>query len=333
MKNNIWKNGIMGVITGDALGCPVQFLSREQVARNPVTGMRGYGTFHLPAGSWTDDGSLTMAALVSILEKKCVDPEDIMDRFVRWLNDGEYTPFGESFDNGRATTESIFRYIRTHDVRTCGGRGASDNGNGSLMRIMPVCLYAFTMQRAGKMTDEEAVALIHCISGLTHNHLRAKIACGLYFFMVREILTDSTNTPKERTLAECLQAGLDAGFAFYEKDPAILEELRCYDRLRDLAAFENVPVSKIRGSGYVVAALEAAVWSLLQEDSFEDALLTAVNLGEDTDTVAAIAGGLAGLFYGYSQIPSKWLCVIQRRDWIESVCDETNAASENGFGA
>ena len=101
-KTNIWQNGIMGVVVGDALGCPVQFESRAEVAAHPVTGMRGYGTFHLPEGSWTDDSSLTLALLESIRRKDGIDLDDIMENFMKWLYDGEFTPYGRSYDIGQA---------------------------------------------------------------------------------------------------------------------------------------------------------------------------------------------------------------------------------------
>ena len=306
---NIWKAGIMGVVTGDALGCPVQFESRETVAKHPVTGMRGYGTFNLPAGSWTDDSSLTLALLDSIARVGGIDERDIMDNFVRWLEDGEFTPYGYAYDIGGGTMAAIHRYERERDPRTAGGRQASNNGNGSLMRIMPAVLYCIEKD----LPDREAVDIVHRVGSLTHAHLRANIACGLYCFMARAILAE------EGSLNDRLQAGLDRGFAFYEAQLPELDELKFYRRLRDLDAFAALPAGDIRGSGYVVDALEAAVWSLATTGSFEEALLRAVNLGDDTDTVAAIAGGLAGLYYGEEAIPEAWLKALQRREWIEGM--------------
>ena len=314
MFNTIWKDGIMGVIIGDALGCPVQFMDRRSIARQPVTKMTGYGTYNMPPGTWTDDGSLTLATLVSIRENKGINPADIMYRFALWLTKGEYTPFGEAFDNGRGTTEAIVRYMNNPDVSTCGGTTVRDNGNGSLMRIIPVCLYCYDQQQAGKLTDADAIALIDRVSGLTHNHMRAKIACGLYYFMIREILN------ADGSLIDRLQKGIDAGAAFYMQDPQYSGEISRYGRLRDLSAFRGIPASEIKSSGYVVDTLEAAVWSLLKTGTFRDALLVAVNLGDDTDTVGAICGGLAGLYYGYDEIPEDWLAAIRRRDWIENLC-------------
>ena len=311
---NIWKSGIMGVVVGDALGCPVQFESRGEVARHPVTGMRGYGTFNLPAGSWTDDSSLTLALLESIRRTGGIDCTDIMENFVKWLDDGAFTPYGYAYDIGRGTMNAIRKYKHDHKPHRAGSCDEGNNGNGSLMRIMPAVLYCCDppLPAAG------AIDIVHRVGSLTHGHIRANIACGLYYFMASAILT------MDGALTGRLQAGLDNGFAFYEKYLADHENLACYDRLRDLEAFAALPEDSIRSGGYVVDALEGAVWALANTDSFEGALLKAVNLGDDTDTVGAIAGGLAGLYYGYDAIPEDWLAALQRREWVESLCEDNN---------
>ena len=316
IKNtNIWLNGIMGVVVGDALGCPVQFESREEVARHPVTGMRGYGTFNLPEGSWTDDSSLTIALLESIRRVGKIDLDDIMENFMKWLYDGEFTPYGNSYDIGRGTMQAIDRYKKNRKAQKCGGDEEWNNGNGSLMRIMPACIFCSERITHGDFSEDDAIDTIHAVGGLTHAHIRSNIACGLYFFMVKQILTG------EGSLQEKMQEGLTTGFTFYESYLADKENLHYYDRLRDLAAFKTLPADKIKSSGYVVDSLEAAVWSLITTGSFDQALLKAVNLGDDTDTVGAIAGGLAGLFYGYDAIPADWLSAIKRREWIEGMCE------------
>lgn len=308
--DNIWLSGIMGVVVGDALGCPVQFRSREEVQADPVTTMIGNGTYDMPIGTWTDDSSMTLALLDSIRDKDDIDLLDIMNRFVRWIKNGEYTPFGEAFDVGHGTMAAIVRFMKGDDLQSCGGTTERDNGNGSLMRILPACLYAYE----NKLTDKEAVSMIHQVAGLTHNHIRGQIACGLYYFCVRGLLDE------EGSLSERLQKGLDDGFEFYKGFLQDTSELSHYDRLRDMKKFSEVPESQIQSSGYVVDTIEAAVWSLITTDSFKNCELKAVNLGDDTDTIGAIAGGLAGLFYGYDGIPKEWLEVIQRREWIEDLC-------------
>ena len=308
---NMWKSGIMGVVIGDALGCPVQFKSREEVARHPVTDMRGFGTFNLPAGSWTDDSSLTLALLESIRRTGAIDYIDIMDNFVKWLDDGAFTPYGYAYDIGRRTMSAINRYRRYHKPHKAGNIDERSNGNGSLMRIMPAVLYCCDHA----LPADEAIDIIHKVGSLTHAHIRSNIACGLYYFMASAILNEGG------TLANRLQNGLDRGFAFYKSCLADTENLEYYDRLRNLDSFGDLPEYSIRSTGYVVDTLEAAVWSLVSTESFADALLKAVNLGYDTDTVGAVCGGLAGLHYGYNAIPGNWLAVLQRREWIDGLCE------------
>ena len=313
---NIWKEGVFGVVVGDALGCPVQFESRERVAKHPVTGMRGQGTFNLPAGSWTDDSSLTLALLDSICRTGKMDLKDIMGNFVEWLEHGAFTPYGYSFDIGFGTEQAIQSYMKSGDPFTCGGTAVSNNGNGSLMRIMPACLYCC----AKGMSDEEAVRAIHAVGSLTHAHIRANIACGLYFFMIRSVLDG------EGSLAERMQEGLDRGFAYYGQTLSEQGDLSYYDRLRDLELFAKVPAEEIKSGGYVVETLEAVVWTLITTGSFEEALLKVVNLGQDTDTTGAIAGGLAALSYGFDAIPSEWIAAIQKKEWIGELCEKAEQA-------
>lgn len=330
MKNTM-LNGMMGLVVGDALGCPVQFLDRDQIRRRgPVTTMEGHGTFDMPVGTWTDDSSMALAALSSIRLKQGIDPVDIMERFVDWEVNGAYTPYGFAFDQGLTCTEAIYRFNRTKDIATCGKTGERANGNGALMRILPVCLYWVQkeMEDPEAFSQREALESIHQITGLTHNHLRSHIASGLYYFMARAIVRGlSENTDLEvadtadgSLLQELLQQGLKEGFTYYEAEESNREQLSFYDRTRDLTAFEEVDASDIRSSGYVVHSFEAAVWCLITTGDFSECLLKAVNLGEDTDTVAAIAGGLAGLYYGYDGIPADWLEVIVNRDLIEAIC-------------
>ena len=315
---NYWKDGVFGVVVGDALGCPVQFEDRAIVAGHPVTDMRGNGTFKLPAGTWTDDSSMTLALLDSICKTDKLDLKHIMGNFVDWFDEGDFTPFGVSFDIGLGTMRAITAYKHRKNPRQCGSYDEHNNGNGSLMRIMPACLYCYEQG----LEDKEAIKQIHLVGSLTHAHIRSNIACGLYYFMVKAVLSGKEHTFKAR-----LQEGLNLGFAYYGKALADHENLEYYDRLRDLGQFGETPAERIRSSGYVVDTLEAAVWSLINTDSYESALLKAVNLGDDSDTVGAIAGGLAGLGYGCGGlwgIPQKWIDAIQKKDWIANLCEAVN---------
>ena len=316
MDRQIIRAAVLGTAVGDALGVPVEFKYRDELEQDPVTGMRAYGTHHQPAGSWSDDTSMLLATLDSLT--RGYDPEDIMARFDQWLNGGAYTPRGEVFDRGLIVAQAVKRFRMGRKALLCGGSDEQDNGNGSLMRVMPACLYAVQRQSQGRMTEAEAVRLIHEVSALTHAHVVSKAGCGLYYFMVKALIEDRAGG-----LAAALQRGVDACLAWYRASDwyNYEEALERYSRLFDLEAFRLTPEDRISSKGYVVATLEAAVWCLLSTDSLEDALLRAVNLGRDTDTVAAVAGGLAGLYYGLEAIPADWLETLLRREWIEQLCD------------
>jgi len=310
-----WLNGMMGLVLGDVLGMPVQFMSREEISFRPIEKVEGYGTYNMPPGTWSDDSSMALATLISLREKKGVDCQDIMERFVAWTTKGEYTPAGVAFDQGITCMEAIGRYMITGDCQTCGKTGERANGNGALMRILPMCLYAYEKAKSGEWTVETAVEIVHQVSALTHNHLRSKMACGIYYFIICNILEGSGN------LFELLQKGVEDAVRFYHGDVANYVELAHYGRLFHLDEFAQVTEDDIKSSGYVVDSLEAAVWCLITTDAFDKAILIAVNLGDDTDTVGAIAGGLAGLYYGYEKMPKEWLESVIRREWIEGLCE------------
>ena len=328
MKKNIYLNGIMGVVIGDALGCPVEFVNREELEASPVTDMGEYGTFNMPKGTWTDDSSMTMATLDAL--RYGYDIKRIEDNFVKWLFEGKYTPAGNTFDVGATCEMAITRYKEAQLSDTIHLYGLQDeysNGNGSLMRIMPMCLFSYELLQSGIITEEGAISMIHDVSAITHAHLRSQIACGLYFFIVNEILSN------RRSLVECIDAGLQRGFSYYRVHYDE-KELSHYSRLFDLEKFRRLSISDIRSTGYVVDSLEASIWSLVNTSNFKSAVLKAVNLGGDADTIAAITGGLAGLYYGLEEFPREWMYVIQRKEWIEKKCEEV-ARSDKGilFGA
>ena len=311
--SNIWKDGMLGLIVGDALGVPVEFMSRTELMKNPVTGMREYGTHHQPRGTWSDDSSMALAELDSIRTLGTIDYTDMMERFSRWCMHGEYTPFGEVFDIGMATSRALMNYAKGMAPLESGGKTEWDNGNGSLMRILPVCLYLFERQKKICTSENESIYMIHAASALTHAHVRSQMACGIYYFLVKEILEE------EGSLENRLQKGMDRAYQYYRQDLSNNRELEYYKRLADLSEFKGLSKEKIKSSGYVVDTLEAAVWCLLHSHSYKETVLMAVNLGEDTDTVGAVAGGLAGLYYKEEGIPKEWIQVLQRREWIEEM--------------
>jgi len=316
MKRNIWLDGIIGVVVGDALGSPAQFKRREVFLENPITKMEYCDSFDMPPGSWTDDSSMTLATLDSLIESNGYDIYDIADRFVGWLKRGEYTPFGYAYDIGNGCMTGIDMFRRTGDPYTSGGADQMNNGNGSLMRIMPICLYSYLMNKNGNWSIDECIEAIHDVSGITHRHLRSKMACGLYFFMIKHIIDDR----EEKTFKICLQEGIDEGYEYYSSDFGNLTERKHFSRLFNLNEFSSARSESIKTSGYVLDTIEAVVWCAITTESYKECELKAVNLGDDADTVGAIAGGLAGLYYGYENIPDEWVNELQRNDWIVDLC-------------
>ena len=311
MRNHV-LDGIMGLCVADALGVPVEFNSRERLKVDPVTDMRAYGSHNQPSGTWSDDTSMTLCLLDSLPDG--LDYKDIMGKYKSWLIDGEYTPHGEVFDVGITTRQAIMRFMSGLEPLHCGGVGERDNGNGSLMRILPLLFYIRSLYGTDFQEVDEAMDIIHEVSALTHAHKRSQIACGIYL-SVASMLIGSMD------ICTAIELGIYKAFEFYKGKPEYKTELSHYHRLPD-KNFREINEAEIRSSGYVVDTLEAAIWCLINSKSYKDCVLMAVNLGDDTDTVAAVAGGLAGLYYGSGDIPIEWTAKIVRKDYIEELSDK-----------
>ncbi|MBR2215862.1 MAG: ADP-ribosylglycohydrolase family protein [Selenomonadaceae bacterium] len=300
---------IIGSAVGDALGVPVEFMSRESLAANPVKDMRGFGTHNQPPGTWSDDTSMTLCLLASIGRLKTINYDDIMKNFVKWMKQSKFTATGEVFDIGIATHEAISRYLQGAPPLSCGGKGEYDNGNGSLMRIAPLALYACERNLPVADCLNEA----HSLSRLTHAHPRSQMACGIYTLLAVNIL-------RGQSLYVAIRAGLQTARKLYASQGTFESEVLAYNRLWDLDSFVRLPRESIKSSGYVIDTLEAVIWCLMNTASYADCVLKAVNLGDDTDTVGAIVGGLAGITYGLEEIPSEWLASLRERAMIEDLC-------------
>lgn len=317
MKTNVLekiKTVMVGHAVGDALGVPVEFASREELKNAPVTDMEGYGTYPVPAGAWSDDTSMSLAAL-DALSKGEFSWDDVMINFGKWLQEGEYTPTGECFDAGMTCVRAILNYFNNKlSPNECGESSEHSNGNGSLMRIHPFVLYASLTMLNGNSEDYWSwMGFIKQASSLTHAHDRSVMGCTIYGYILTFLMRESSG--------ESLKKGIE----FAGKDLDYLPEFEYYKRIFE-PDFDKLPETEIKSSGYVVDTLEAAVWCLLTTDSYEKCVLKAVNLGDDTDTVAAVAGGLAGLLYGYDAIPQKWIDRLIKRDYIEDLCKKAAEA-------
>ncbi|MCK8826602.1 ADP-ribosylglycohydrolase family protein [Natroniella acetigena] len=305
MKKDDLLAGIMGFVIGDAVGVPVEFKTREELKADPVKDMREYGTHKQPRGTWSDDSSLTFCLVESLCNN--YDLADLGAKFVSWFNDGYLTPHDEAFDIGFTTEESIKRIENGIDPVEAGGRDEYDNGNGSLMRVLPLAYYLKDVEL------EERLKKIAEVSSLTHAHPRSILGCGIYVEFAIKLLEGAE-------LEEAYQKTKEMIKEYYQKPP-YQEELEHYHRILE-AEISQFKEDEIKSTGYVVDTLEAALWVLFNSNSYQQAILKAVNLGEDTDTVAAVTGGLAGVYYGYQDIPKEWIEKIVKKDEILKLIDK-----------
>ena len=274
--NKKLHDAILGLAIGDALGVPYEFKKRGSFL---CTEMVGYGTHNQPEGTWSDDTSMVLATLDSLKSNDGkIVLKDMFERFNYWLLYGDYTAHGEVFDAGIATCKAL----QTGKSQT----GEYDNGNGSLMRILPLAFVP--------CTDDE----IRAVSAITHGHRISMDACVIYVHIAKRLL---------------------AGESICEIIPTLQYD-KPFDRLHRI---DQISTSEIKSSGYVVDTLEAALWAVShksnnadKEKSFRNDLLDAVNLGQDTDTVGAVAGGLAGIIYGLDEV-SDWVETLQNREELE----------------
>ncbi len=341
------QGGLFGVCIGDALGVPVEGASRTFLKKHPVSGFEHLTSSRsIPAGWWSDDSSLTFCLAESLAETG-IDLNSIARKFCRWLYEGYWTPGGEAFGIGYTTASAIERYRQGSEPKDAGGKDEFSNGNGSLMRILPIVFYiikvrgiegaknaislfnetsatymasasdetsATYMASASDKTSATYMAsafqIIHDVSSITHAHKRSHIACGIYVLFALHLL--------EGLDREAAYTQMKTQIINFYKAAEYKEELVHYGRIlnNDIAL---LPEEEVRSSGYVVDTLEAALWCFLNGKSFSETVLNAVNLGGDSDTTGAVAGGLAGIFYGFHGIPKEWIDTVARKDDIISL--------------
>ena len=309
--NNLNKDILLGTAIGDALGLPVQFLDRDVIAKNPVTTMVGHGQFDVPAGTWSDDSSLSLCLAESLCNG--YDLNNIANNFIKWMFEGYWTPFNKTFDIGNTTYSAIMNLRNGISPHLAGMDRERDNGNGSLMRILPLVPYTL------KMEAETRFRIIGEVSSLTHRHPRSILACiSLCEFAIQYINLQSIEKAYQTMQQTMLQ--------LLKKEMFIEEDIP-FKRFVGLSyeEFKNIELKDIHSTGYVIDTLEASLWCVFNTTNYKDATLKAVNLGDDTDTVGAITGGLAGIIYGYDTIPSEWLEVLARKDDIIELADKLDS--------
>lgn len=307
-RRDRYRGCLLGLATGDALGAPVEF--KAPSAFSPVRDMIGGGPWRLRPGEWTDDTSMALCLAASLVECGGMDAEDQMDRYLRWLRDGYMTPWSESPpDIGNATRAALVHYEETGDP-WAGSTDPRTAGNGSLIRLAAAPM--FFARRAPR----EAVAAARASSETTHAAPEAVDACRYYAGLIvgalngkaKHALLGSRHSP---------EAGI------WDREPLAERIARVAD-----GSFKHKSPPEIKGTGYVVESMEAALWAFNRSTNFDDGLRLAVNLGNDADTTGAVYGQLAGAYYGAEGICKDWRRQVAKRDLIVSLADQLLAASE-----
>lgn len=297
---NFFQTILIGTAVGDALGVPVEFEQRSVIKANPVTDMREYGTHKQPKGTWSDDTSLMLCLAESMREG--LDINNLAQKFIAWKNDNLWTPHGWVFDIGIGTRIAIERLENGMKPELAGGFDEMDNGNGSLMRILPLVLHIKDLD------IEKRYEWTKKISSITHAHVRSVMACFYYLEFAKKIIEGKD---KFQAYNE-LQSEVSQYFERRKINPI---EIHKFHRLL-VENISEVNEDNIKSSGYVIDTLEAAIWCILTTNNYNDAVLKAVNLGHDTDTTGAVTGGLAALIYGMDTIPAEWINALARKDDI-----------------
>lgn len=300
---NICRAILFGVAIADALGVPVEFKSREEISNNPVVGMRGYGSHHQPAGTFSDDSSLTFCLAESIASGFSLD--GIARNFINWRYHNYWTAANEVFDVGITTQRAIDRLANGSRPDIAGDFEVSSNGNGSLMRILPLLVYI------RELPMSERYEWIKKVSSITHGHVRSVIACFYYL----EFALGLSGGQNKLDIYHSLQISVAK---YLEAASINIDEQKIFNRLLT-DRIDLIPEEQIRSGGYVLQTLEASIWCLLNTNNYADAVLKAINLGDDTDTTGAVTGGLAGLLYGYESIPVSWLNQLARKDDVDDL--------------
>lgn len=297
------RGGILGAVVGDALGLPHEGETRSRLAEHPVEAMTGGGPHGQPAGTWSDDSSLLLCLASSLTGS--YRPDHVGSTFLAWWQEALWTPRGRTFGYGATTAAAMYRMAVGVSPLKAGLAGEGANGNGSLMRTLPIALYFSPKRRP--MLDAA-----HEVSAITHGHPRAQMCCGIYCLVASYLL-------EGRQPAEAARAAMRYARDYYRDEPwqAEREHLQTVLSLQ----IERMDRYQVRSGGYVVETLEAALWSLLRARGFRSTLLAAVNLGGDTDTVGCVTGALAGTYYGEEAIPDEWLEPLARRQDVEDLCD------------
>jgi ADP-ribosyl-[dinitrogen reductase] hydrolase len=291
----------LGLAVGDALGVPVEFSSRGSLKLNPVTTMMGHGCWNQPRGTWSDDSSLAFC-LAEGLAVDGYNLDRIGERFVKWMKNGYWGAHHKVFDVGGTTRMALQRISDGENPLHSGEFDEDSNGNGSLMRITPASIYF------SKESDDELMERMREVSGITHRHFRSVFSCFVFSKFISSLLQ---GIEKREAYLQSMEE-INRYIQTKDFNP---DEIKLFKRLLS-GGLTDEGEDRIRSSGYVLHTLEASIWCFLHTNDYREAVLKAVNLGEDTDTTGCVTGAIAGLYYGKESIPQDWIEALARKEDI-----------------
>ena len=304
-------NGIMGFILGDAIGVPYEFKDRKYIDN---VDMIGNGSHNVAKGTWSDDSSMVIATMKAIIDNKGnINYVDIMNNFMLWAENKNFNVNNRTFGIGRTTLRALNCYKYRNEFKeyenpiNCGPSDFNDNGNGSLMRILPIAYYCYYKD----LNDSEIFNLVKDMSCLTHGNEISILGCYIYVLFTMQLLKGNDKQSSYNFIRN------------YNYNMFKNETIDYYKRLlnNDISLLNSNDIS---GVGFVVDTLEAVIWAFMNNDNYKDSIINAIKLGNDTDTIGALVGGISGIYYG--NLPSEWLNEIARKDYLIELCKEYEEA-------
>jgi ADP-ribosylglycohydrolase len=298
-RQSRYRGALLGLAAGDALGTTVEF--EMPGTFQPLTTIVGGGPFDLKPGEWTDDTSMALCLADSLVASSGFNPIHQLETYCRWYQQGHWSCKGRCFDIGITTRGALLRFERNPQPY-CGSTDPDSAGNGSIMRLAPVPLF-FARRPA------DAIELSGDSSRTTHGSPACVDACR---YLGSLVVAAVEGIPKHQLLNNDFAPAVDQ---FFRRllDPMIASIAA--------GSFKKKGPPEIRGTGYVVKSLEAALWAFHQTDNFRDGALLAVNLGDDADTTGAVYGQIAGAYYGEEGIPAEWRSILAMGEQIVEMAD------------
>lgn len=294
-----FREGLLGLAVGDALGIPLVNKSREELLNNPVTGMIGGGEYNLPLGSFGLPTEVTLAVKESFDRHGHLTKESIMNRLYD-VSCGVYSIRGNNPTLGKITQRAVDRYRDGMDIDKCGIIDLNENGSGALIMMYPVAYYAYK----NKLQEKEIYLLVKDFTGITHNHEINIIGCYIYTMYLVFLLRGKDKYASLSMLQCC-------DFSFFKT-----EYLQLYYRILK-TGLKEVNIDNIRTDGFIVYIVEAALYVLLNSDNYSQSILGAINLGGKTNIVSSMVGCMASILYGEDDIPDNWVAQLRGKDILD----------------